>query len=86
MARRERPGYCSHTLTDGPDQAARLAALEALLGVTSALSGAVTPEHVGAAVAEHGARALGSTGGIVYALDGGDTLRVIGRASCRERV
>lgn len=42
------------------------------------MSGAVTPEHVGAAVAEHGARALGSTGGIVYALDGGDTLRVVG--------
>ena len=29
-------------------------------------------------MAEHGARALGSTGGIVYALDGGDTLRVVG--------
>ena len=29
-------------------------------------------------MAEHGARALGSTGGIVYALDGGDALRVIG--------
>ena len=86
MARRERPGYCSHTLTDGPDQAARLAALEALLGVTSALSGAVTPEHVGAAVAEHGARALGSTGGIVYALDGGDTLRVIGAWGFAETV
>ncbi|MDA0185097.1 SpoIIE family protein phosphatase [Solirubrobacter phytolaccae] len=38
----------------------------------------MTPEHVGAAVAEHGARALGGTGGIVYALEGSDTLQVIG--------
>lgn len=29
-------------------------------------------------MAEHGARALGGTGGIVYALEGGDTLQVIG--------
>lgn len=38
----------------------------------------MTPEHVGAAVAEHGARALGGTGGIVYALERADTLQVIG--------
>lgn len=48
------------------------------MGVTSALSGALTPEHVGAAVAEHGARALGGTGGIVYALERGDRLQVVG--------
>ena len=59
----ELTGPVHSTLTDGPDQAARLAALEALLGVTSALSGAATPEHVGAAVAEHGARALGAPAG-----------------------
>lgn len=29
-------------------------------------------------MAEHGARALGGTGGIVYSLEGGDTLQVIG--------
>ncbi len=42
--------------------------MEALQGVTSALSGAVTPEEVGQAVAEHGARALGGTGGIVFTM------------------
>ena len=47
------------------EQRARLRT-EALQGVTSALSGAVTPEEVGLAVAEHGARALGGTGGVVY--------------------
>ncbi len=47
--------------------------------MTAALSGASTPEQVGAAVAEHGARALGGTGGVVWALDArGDELRVIG--------
>ena len=69
-----------------PEAAARreclagaLEPLLALQGVTSALSGAVTPEQVGQAVAEHGARALGGTGGVVYALDpGGSMLRVIG--------
>ncbi|MDA0142155.1 SpoIIE family protein phosphatase [Solirubrobacter deserti] len=38
----------------------------------------MTPQDVGVAVSEHGARALGGTGGIVYALEGGDTLRVVG--------
>jgi len=47
-----------------------------LLGVTTALSGAATPEQVGAAVAEGGARALGGTGGVVYVLAGAE-LRVI---------
>ena len=44
---------------------------EALQDVTSALSGAATPEEVGAAIAEHGARALAGTGGTVYVLDAG---------------
>jgi GAF domain-containing protein/anti-sigma regulatory factor (Ser/Thr protein kinase) len=53
--------------------------LQALLGVTSALSGAATPAQVGAAVAEHAARVLGGTGGVVWALDArGDRLRMIG--------
>jgi anti-anti-sigma factor len=64
-------------LEDAPDLASRLRALEALQGVTAALSGAATPEQVGQAVAEHGARALGGTGGIVFALEEG-TLRPIG--------
>ena len=59
------------------DPASQLRALEALQNVTSALSGAATPEQVGQAVAEHGARALDGTGGIVYALEA-DSLRVIG--------
>ena len=60
------------------EQRARLRT-EALQGVTSALSGAATPEEVGQAVAEQGARALGGTGGVVYALAPGEqTLRVIG--------
>ncbi len=60
------------------EQRAR-ARTETLQGVTSALSGAATPEEVGHAVAEHGARALGGTGGAVFALTpGGRTLRVIG--------
>lgn len=54
-------------------------ALEALQSVTSALSGAATPEQVGQAVAESGARALLGTGGIVFALEpDGATLRAIG--------
>jgi GAF domain-containing protein/anti-sigma regulatory factor (Ser/Thr protein kinase)/anti-anti-sigma regulatory factor len=53
--------------------------MEALQSVTSALSGAATPEQVGAAIAEHGARALGSTGGVVFALaPDRETLGVIG--------
>ena len=53
--------------------------MEALQGVTSALSGAVTPDEVGHAVAEHGARALGGTGGIVFTMSHERaTLRVIG--------
>jgi GAF domain-containing protein/anti-sigma regulatory factor (Ser/Thr protein kinase)/anti-anti-sigma regulatory factor len=53
--------------------------LQALLGVTSALSGAATPAQVGAAVAEHAARALGGTGGAVWALAArGDRLHMIG--------
>ncbi len=60
------------------EQRARLRT-EVLQGVTSALSGAATPEEVGHAVAEQGARALGGTGGVVYALAPGEqTLRVIG--------
>jgi anti-anti-sigma factor len=60
------------------EQRARLRT-EALQGVTSALSGAATPDEVGQAVAEHGARALGGTGGVVWALDRRrTTLRVIG--------
>jgi anti-anti-sigma factor len=52
---------------------------EALQGVTSALSSAATPEQVGQAVAEHGARALGGTGGVVYALTPRrQSLRVVG--------
>jgi anti-anti-sigma factor len=43
--------------------------MEALQGVTSALSGAATPEEVGRAIAEHGAKALGGTGGSVFALE-----------------
>ena len=53
--------------------------MEALQSVTSALSGAATPEQVGRAIAEHGARALGGTGGVVFALEPDRaTLRVIG--------
>ena len=60
------------------EQRARLRT-EVLQGVTCALSGAATPEEVGHAVAEQGARALGGTGGVVYALAPGEqTLRVIG--------
>jgi anti-anti-sigma factor len=58
------------------DPASQLRALEALQNVTSALSSAATPEQVGQAVAEHGARALDGTGGIVYVLEA-DSLRVI---------
>lgn len=55
------------------------ARIETLQGVTSALSGAATPEEVGHAVAEHAARALGGTGGVVFALTPGvRMLRVIG--------
>jgi GAF domain-containing protein/anti-sigma regulatory factor (Ser/Thr protein kinase)/anti-anti-sigma regulatory factor len=43
--------------------------MEALQSVTSALSGAATPEQVGRAIAEHGAQALGGTGGAVFALE-----------------
>ena len=43
--------------------------MEGLQSVTSALSGAVTPEQVGGVIAEHGARALGGTGGVVFALE-----------------
>jgi anti-anti-sigma factor len=66
-------------LAGPPDHASQLRALEALQSVTSALSGAATPEQVGQAVAEHGARALHGTGGVVFALEpDGATLRVIG--------
>jgi anti-anti-sigma factor len=62
----------------GPsDPASQLRALEALQNVTSALSRAATPEEVGQAIAEHGARALDGTGGVVFALDAA-VLRVIG--------
>ena len=37
--------------------------------LSSALSGAATPEQVGHGIAEHGARALGGVGGAVFALD-----------------
>ncbi|HEY6889147.1 MAG TPA: GAF domain-containing protein, partial [Solirubrobacter sp.] len=59
------------------DSASQLRALEALQNVTSALSGAATPEQVGQAIAEHGARALDGTGGVVFALEA-SVLRVIG--------
>ena len=53
--------------------------MEALQGVTSALSGAATPEEVGQAIAEHGARVLGGTGGVVFTLGHERALlRVIG--------
>jgi anti-anti-sigma factor len=53
--------------------------IEALQAVTSALSGAVTPEQVGQAIAEQGARALAGSGAAVYALaPDAATLRVIG--------
>ena len=53
--------------------------MEALQGVTSALSGAATPEQVGQAIAEHGARVLGGTGGVVFTLGHERaSLRVIG--------
>ena len=58
--------------------------MEALQGVTSALSGAVTPDEVGHAIAEHGARALGGTGGIVFTMSHArETLRVIGSLGLR---
>ncbi|HET6549406.1 MAG TPA: GAF domain-containing protein, partial [Solirubrobacter sp.] len=60
------------------EQRARLRT-EVLQGVTSALAGAAMPEDVGRAMAEHGARALGGTGGVVYAFaPGREALRVIG--------
>jgi GAF domain-containing protein len=62
----------------GPtDPASQLRALSALQNVTAAISGAATPEQVGQAVAEHGARALDGSGGVVFALEEG-VLRVIG--------
>jgi GAF domain-containing protein/anti-sigma regulatory factor (Ser/Thr protein kinase) len=52
---------------------------QALQAVTSALSGSVTPEQVGQAVAEHGARALGGSGAAVYFVSEDDgALRAIG--------
>ncbi|WP_053227300.1 SpoIIE family protein phosphatase [Solirubrobacter soli] len=69
----------------GPsDTASQLQALAALQNVTAAISGAATPEQVGQAVAEHGARALDGSGGVVFALEDG-LLRVIGRWGDAER-
>ena len=69
----------------GPsDPASQLRALAALQNVTAAISGAATPEQVGQAVAEHGARALDGSGGVVFALEDG-LLRVIGRWGDAER-
>jgi anti-anti-sigma factor len=71
-------------LAGPPDPAAQLRALSALQNVTAAISGAATPEQVGQAVAEHGARALDGSGGVVFALEEG-VLRVIGRWGDGER-
>jgi anti-anti-sigma factor len=61
--------------------------MEALQSVTSALSGAATPEQVGAVIAEHGARALGGTGGAVFALEPDRaTLSVIGTWGYRTEI
>ena len=67
------------------DPASQLRALEALQSVTSAVSGAATPEQVGQAVAEHGARALDGTGGVVFALED-ELLRVIGHWGDADRL
>jgi anti-anti-sigma factor len=71
-------------LAGPPDPAAQLRALTALQNVTAAISGAATPEQVGQAVAEHGARALDGSGGVMFALEDG-ALRVIGRWGDGER-
>jgi anti-anti-sigma factor len=67
-------------LADPPDHASQLRALEALQRVTSALSGAATPERVGQVVVEQGARALDGTGGVMFVLEpDGASLRVVGQ-------
>jgi hypothetical protein len=61
--------------------------MEGLQGVTSALSGAATPEQVGRVIAEHGAQALGGTGGAVFALEPDRaTLCVVGTWGYRAEV
>ena len=70
-------GRVPHWLAVPSDSASQLRALEALQNVTSALSRAATPEQVGQVIAEHGARALDGTGGVVFALEA-TVLRVIG--------